>query len=187
MVQAVYLTKEMIAYVDDEDLPLVQQFRRWCATTNKERQKYYAATYLPKHLRPDGRFARVKLYLHRLIAQVKTPRLFVDHFDGDGLNCTRRNLIACSPRWNRHNAETEVGLYGFRGVTKGGLTTYRMRLFHEDKCYSAQGFKTPEEAAMAYDAKAIEIYGPFARTNAREGRLGEIPLMIDRPLLEMPF
>jgi hypothetical protein len=56
---------------------------------------------------PDGSH----LYLHRLIPGLTDPKTKVDHRDGDGLNCRRRNLRIASDAANNMNRRSKRDIY----------------------------------------------------------------------------
>lgn len=110
---------------------------------------------------------KYKLYLHRFIVDPPAG-LLVDHRNGVGLDCRRSNLRVGTHSENGSNRDG-ANATGFRGVTFcPGLKTrpYRAKItwppgqkMHLD--YHA----TAQEAADAYDAKCIELFGEFAWTN----------------------
>lgn len=165
----VYLTQDQVAKISPDDATAVLA-HKWLAT--KCMGKWYAARFVELPRGHNGRRRRRKIYLHRFLAGDK-PRTMVDHFDGDGLNCQRDNLLVCSKYWNSHNRDADIGVSKFRGVSlaTAGKKHYRARITHEGIEYHCGTYLTAIEAAEAYDAKAIELFGPYARTNLREGRL----------------
>ena len=181
------LTKDMIAFIDDADYPRVG-VHKWYATYC--RGKWYAATSLPWTINTKGKRVRPKLYLHRLIANPPSSTLHVDHFNGNGLDCQRDNLFVCNYVWNTHNTNREVGFSGFRGVERMGRL-WRASITFEGVRYREHGFETAAQAAREYDAMAIKYHGPFAKTNAREGRFANegVPtvVMSEAPVADIPF
>jgi hypothetical protein len=142
------LTQGKVAIVDDEDFERVSEHKWYAMLVDGH---WYAES------RPIG-------YLHRFLLNSPADCM-VDHIDGDGLNCQRYNMRLATNRQNQHNARTRIdNTTGFRGVCVNkdkwtaqikidGVLTYLGR------------FASPEEAARAYDAKARETRGEFARTN----------------------
>lgn len=103
-------------------------------------------------------------FMHRFLMDY--PAGEVDHKDGNGLNNTRKNLHAPSRSINKHRRHVRLSASGFYGVTKHKLSD---RFFANIKLNYRTVylglFKTAEEAALAYDSKALEIHGENAMTN----------------------
>jgi hypothetical protein len=127
---------------------------------------------------------RVRQYAHRLVTDAP-DELFIDHKNGDGLDCTRENLRVVGYSKNAQNTHRgRSNPWGFRGVEKI-CNRYRARICKDGKKYSRNGFSTPEEAARAYDEMALEFYGPFAFTNFERGvdkQVDKEPVEFDIPV-----
>ncbi len=111
---------------------------------------------------------REKIYLHRAIV-VPPPFYIVDHRDGDGLNCRRLNLRIATHSQNSRNIWGAMGANKYRGVTASGRR-WRARITRgrEDgtrEYLMSEFFDNQDEAARAYDAKVLELFGEFATTN----------------------
>lgn len=135
--------------------------RKWTIAT--EKSKLYVTTPIKNN---HGGYSRVKL--HRLITECE-PGKVVDHKDGDGLNNTRENLRICSNKDNCSNcAKNKNNKTGYKGVIVDKRILekkYRGQITHNYKCIKLGYFKTPEEAAQAYNEAAIKYFGEFARLN----------------------
>jgi hypothetical protein len=155
----IQLTKGYVAIIDDEDLPRVQHMKWWAAVREH-------TVYARGGLR-DGHAAEE--YLHRYLLNVPTGVL-VDHRDGNGLNCRRSNIRVATHAQNNANMRTPVGEAGYRGVypsknARGEVIGFVARMSHNNRTKYCGFFRTPLEAALAYDEVAVELRGPFARTN----------------------
>ena len=151
--KAIQLTQGKVALVDNVDFGRLIQYK-WCA--NFINSKWYAVTEI------DGK----KAYMHRVITGAPKG-MDVDHWDHDGLNNTRKNLRVCTRSNNQGN----------RGMQKNNKTGYKGVVWHKHrKKYQAQinlnhkirylgSFDSPIEAAIAYNEKAVELFGPFAWLN----------------------
>lgn len=109
-------------------------------------------------------------YLHRLI--MGAPRgLMVDHRDGNTLNCQRENLRVATCSQNTQNQKLgKRNKSGFKGVN----WDRRSEKWRSSLCVMQDGkmlsfnlgyYSEIQQAAQAYDAKAREMYGEFAKTN----------------------
>lgn len=150
------------ALIDDEDAERVLAFK-WIYDKNKRTGKEYAHRSAPG---PNGKTTTV--YLHRFILDAPAG-IHVDHKDSDGLNCQKENLRLATPSQNQQNMKViRSGAVPFKGVTYCPRPNRRRRF--RARLYGAGGaslgfFLTAEEAARAYDAKARELFGEFARLN----------------------
>ena len=110
------------------------------------------------------------IQMHRQIMKVKDPKVFVDHKDHDGLNNCRSNLRICTPTQNRQNVR-RLQLPGtYRGVyahfdKHGKPLRFSAVINKAGRPLRLGRFLTAEDAARAYDAAAIELFGEFAVLN----------------------
>jgi len=147
----VRLNNGMYEVVDDADYELVR-VHNWTALHH--RNTWYALT------RVKGKTVR----MHRLIFNAP-PGVQVDHKDGDGLNNRRGNLRDGSNSQNQANRHRVNSNTGFKGVSRA-YDNFR------DRPYLAKigrvhigWFSTAKQAAIAYNEKAVELYGTFANLN----------------------
>jgi hypothetical protein len=95
-----------------------------------------------------------------------TGRKFIDHRNGDGLDCREKNLRAADNSQNGANQGPRAGTSRFKGVglhRATGRWRARIKVNYRDQHLGL--FDNPEDAARAYDAAAIEAFGEFARLN----------------------
>ena len=104
--------------------------------------------------------------MHRLIMNAKKGE-FVDHIDGDPLNNTLDNLRICRKQQNEFNQKVRVdNTTGYKGVSLLKSTgKYRAYINKNGIRYELGVFHTKKEAALAYNMKAVELFGEFARLN----------------------
>lgn len=147
-----------VAIVDDDDYDYLM---KWTWTVGNGRNTKYAI----------GREKKFRINMHRII--MKTPEnLLCDHIDGNGLNNQKSNLRNCSRsqnQWNRrktiNTSSKYTGVHLFRCRKK----TYWMSQIRANKIVHHIGyFKTEEDAALAYNKRATELHGEFARLNKIE-------------------
>lgn len=130
---------------------------------NLSQYKWHIAKgYVSRTLFVNGRKTTEKM--HRMITNAKKGE-YVDHINGDKLDNRRSNLRLCSSRQNSMNRNKIVASSGFKGVYKNGKGIYMACIVANYKIIYLGTFKDPKEAAKAYDKKAIELFGEFAKTN----------------------
>lgn len=150
------LTQGMVALVDDDDFDLVSQYK-WCA--RKCRHTYYAVRWIK---RPDGTGTQTQL--HRAI--LKTDKS-IDHINRNGLDNRRVNLRPATHSQNQANRLQSIkNRSGYKGVHEGaGKNKWQAEICFQNKRFTLGTHMTPEDAARAYDAKARELFGEYARCN----------------------
>lgn len=154
------LTKGKVAIVDEADYDFLVT-SHWRAMSGYG--TYYALSWR------DGR----EHLMHRLILNAES-NLYVDHRDGNGLNNQRANLRAATNSQNLQNSKLRKdNTSGFKGVsaqTLRGKKTGRWsaRIKFNGRLTSLGMFSDAVEAAIAYDNKARELFGEFARLNFPE-------------------
>jgi len=149
------LTKEKAALVDDTDHDLLNQWK-WYAFWNGK--TFYAA-----RANPEKRGTTI--FMHQMILGVNGG----DHISGDGLDNQRANLRACTVSQNAMNARPRPNCASkYKGVTlKKELKTHPWQagIVINQKRIHLGYYATPELAALAYNKKATELFGEFARPN----------------------
>ncbi len=143
------LSRGKFAKVDPEDAERVLAMAPWQCTKSG-----YAIKILWKS----------RTYLHRML--IDAPAEFqVDHINGDKLDNRKSNLRLATSLQNRHNTPPHRdSRSGYKGVSFNGKR-WRARIGSNGRYRALGYFDTREEAAVAYDAAARELFGEFAWLN----------------------
>jgi len=102
--------------------------------------------------------------LHNFILNIKPP-IRSDHKNRNSLDCRKENLRICTHAENNYNQGLKQNnTSGYKGVSwdRGKWTA---RITKCGKLYLLGAFDNKEEAALAYNKKAIELFGEFAFLN----------------------
>lgn len=110
----------------------------------------------------------VQMPMHRLVSPPPDGKT-VDHINRNRKDNRRENLRICTQMQNTWNTGLRPNTaVPFKGVSLRKEKTsnpYRVSIRCAGKKYEVGNFDCPEEAARAYDAKAVELFGEFAKTN----------------------
>lgn len=140
-----------VALVDDADLPLLSGYR-WHLS-----RRGYPRAYLPG---TKGRTVN----LHQLL-RAPDGSGYRDHVSGDPLDNRRVNLRPCTVEENNRNRRAHRNnKTGFKGVSAFG-TGFRAVIHQGRKQIYLGTFPHVLLAALAYNAAATALHGPFARLN----------------------
>ena len=159
MARIIPLTQGRQAIVDDADYEWLSQ-HKWYVT------KVYAARWTGSR----------QEYMHREIMEAG-PAVQVDHIDHDTFNNQRGNLRLTTAQGNARNRKPQQRRDGskrhtpYKGVSvssyipKSGKRRYNAVISPNGKHIFLGSFKTPEDAARAYNEAARNLYGEFAWLN----------------------
>jgi len=141
----------------------------------------------------DGSYKCETIYLQRIVVDKFVPvpehlkkhkRLWIRFINGNPLDCRTKNL-----EWStlsnvvRNTTKTENKL-GYRGVVKTG-NKYQSIIYLNRKAINLGSFKTPEEAALAYNKKSLELFGKTKSLNKiKEPKQKEALIIEDNHLVE---
>ena len=112
-----------------------------------------------------------RYYEHRIAWYMVTgedPTGFeIDHINGDKSDNRFCNLRLATSQTNKANCGlSKSNSSGFKGVHRF-RDKWIASITHDRRVIHLGVFELPEKAAAAYDAKAIELFGEFALTNAQ--------------------
>lgn len=152
------LTNGGCTIVSVEDFEALSQFK-WHARKYKTRNKSYSYAIRAMGYGKSQKIVR----MHRAILDAGKTDL-VDHINGDTLDNRRENLRIATKVQNAANQAGRRSKSGFKGVVQ---TPYGWKavVCCNYKHHRMGPFTTAEQAARAYDAKAKELFGDFARPN----------------------
>lgn len=149
------IVKNRKVIIDDEDLNLINSLN-WTVEINPVGQVYFSNR-------------KNKVRLHRLI--MNCPKgMVVDHINGNTLDNRKSNLRICTKLENQYNQKKHKGNRHskYKGVTfRKELKSkpWEAFIYKDYKSTRLGYFATEKEAAVAYNAKALELYGQFAKLN----------------------
>jgi hypothetical protein len=145
MVVEIPLTQGYVALVDDDVAETICIQAKWCYN----------------HGYAFGRLQGENIYLHLAILGERPPGMVADHINRNKLDNRRENLRWATKSQNGANAVSRSNRSGYRGVhqKRGSKKFQAIITLHLGT------FDTPEEAALAYDDKARDLWGEFAQTN----------------------
>lgn len=148
------LTQDKFATVDDEDYEKLSAYR-W---------RYDNGYAKCGHSRYNDMWR-----MHEMILGQPTYGKVWDHIDQDGTNNQKSNLRLASRSQNGINRDIlKNNTLGFKGIKRQvykGKIKYSARITKDGTSYSLGCYLTKEEAALAYNKKAIEFFGEFAKLN----------------------
>ena len=165
------LSQGKFALVDPEDYEYLSQFKWFAFTTRWHENSEYTIFYAARTIYPP-RACDYNLRMHQAILGAPMPGFTIDHIDHNGLNNCRSNLRICtlgennanSRAYNLKNGKRNTTLRGVYKYTRGNKWYSTIR--HNGTLLRLGSFASEEEAAIAYDKKAIELKGRYAQINS---------------------
>jgi len=146
------LNKGKFALVDDEDFDTLSQ-KKWFVSTDG---------YAVRQDTKNG--AHLHVRMHRVIVNAPSA-MQVDHADGNRLNNQKSNLRLATKADNMRNRKMQRNnTSGYRGVFKAG-SKWASAICFENRLINLGYFTDILDAARAYNEKARELFGEFARLN----------------------
>lgn len=164
------LTQNKIAFVDSDIYNLLEDVP-FHAVLSKG--KYYARSN--RELLPSKRHT----YLHWVVLAPSFHKSFQIHFkDGNTLNCQRSNLeyieksvntqATSKKQCNRKKSSKYLGVSLDYDIKRLLNKRWGARIKHGGKTHMIGRYLTEQEAAEAYNKKAIELFGISAKLNRIE-------------------
>ena len=152
------LTQNKFAIVDDEDFEKLNQFK-WHA--EKRGDTFYARRS------EGGRLHLKRFYMHRQVMAPNNNKIHCDHISGNGLDNRKSNLRLCTSSENLMNQRPSIGATSkYKGVYwDKSRNKWGSRIGINGIGIYIGRFLDEIEAAKAYNLKATELFGDFARLN----------------------
>ena len=159
----IQLTQGKFALVDDEDYEWLSKYN-WYVKQVEKTNKYYAV----RCFRINGK--KKNVLMHRDIFHLNVgDKILVDHKDRNGLNNQRFNLRFCNYNDNARNRSSisKSKTSKYRGVSWiKESNKWRASIRNPNKKSQHIGlFLNEKDAAIAYNKKAINLFGEFANPN----------------------
>ena len=159
------LSRGLFAIVDDDDFEKINH-HKWYAYQNPT-GSFYAVRSVRTPIRRT-------IYMHREILGAPEG-VEVDHKYGNTLD-NRKEVIRLATTSQNHWNMRRRAVYAKRPVSssfKGvcwhkRLGRWQVRVGYKNKRLFVGQFQSEKDAALAYDRKARELFGEFARTNFKE-------------------
>lgn len=155
------ISRGYVAIVDDDDYENLSS-SEWTACVQKNRAGSVSIVYAYRWTSAKDGPKRM-IYMHRQVAGASDPKVKVDHKDHDGLNNTRGNIRIGTSTQNLGNQRIRTdNTSGYKGVTwYEPLKKWRAKIQFCGKHISIGYFNSIEQAALAYESKAKELFGEF--------------------------
>lgn len=162
------LPRKLKAMVDDEDYERLSSvtWHLYFSVRADGTCKVYPRTSVYR----EGR-SPLTVFMHQMVMPCGAG-LEADHVSGNTLDNRKENLRPATHQQNIMNSEKYRGNKHsqYKGVTKHSAngSRWRSRIRHNNVLICIGNYDSEEEAARAYDTKALELFGPFARINFPE-------------------
>lgn len=153
----VLLVEGQSVIISEKDLAIVSTYH-WHINNTRG--------YVQSSIYCNGKTKNVKM--HRLILGILDPKIKIDHQNGNQLDNRRENLREASPSSNAANARKRKGkcTSKYKGVflhKNSGKWAAKIKSNYKETWLGY--FDKEKDAALAYDKKAKEVFGSFAKLN----------------------
>ena len=118
----------------------------------------------------DGTYSTTTIYLHKIIAEKFVPKDSDEENDlimiknGNALDCRVENLCWSNRATIQRNTKKTHNKTGYIGVYQSHKK-FLARIYVDRKPIDLGRYETPEEAALAYNTKSIEMFGKTRNLN----------------------
>lgn len=151
-----------VLIIDDADYEYVSKYK-WTASNGR---------VVRRETLENGK--RRVIYIHRDLLN-PPDNLVVDHINGNAMDKRRGNLRICTHSQNSMNKRKPINSKNssFKGILPQN-GKYTVIIKREGKAYCGGTYETEIEAAIAYNQKAKELFGDFARLNEIPPQYAEV-------------
>jgi hypothetical protein len=140
--------------VDNDIIPKIKEYK-WYRGVNGRAYRTY---------RKNGK--NHNMWLHRFVLGIEEQGVLVDHINGDPSDNRRCNLRPCTSQENSRNMKKTRGSSRYKGVCwDNTYEKWMASICVDGKGITIGRFNDEKEAAVAYNEKALELFGDFARLN----------------------
>lgn len=155
---AIPLTQGLYALVNSDDYERLNKYK-WYA--HRDHSTFYAVRHAPRQNGKQG-----SILMHREILGLPKG-IDTDHRNGCGLDNRKANLRPAAHNQNQWNQQPHYkGTSQYKGVCwHKRQKKWRVQIRFEGTDIYLGVFTSEIEAAKAYDKKAVELFGDFAKTN----------------------
>jgi len=156
---------EKTVLIDDEDWPLASQ-HKWCLAYSITSDKLYVIA----NKKPRGTGS---IHLHRIVSGCPDD-MKVDHINHEPLDNRKANLRFCTKSENAQNIlkRQKNKSSKYKGVSLVKRTgKYRAYIMLNYKETHIGVFVRENDAAEAYNKKALELFGEFALLNVMQEKI----------------
>jgi hypothetical protein len=162
----VILRNNVEVLIDKADHALVSDFNWAIMPASKKTNKVPHDYAVMINSKKNGKIIK----MHRFIIGVTDSNVKVDHIDGDSLNNCRSNLRVATNQQNSFNSSKpntkRPPSSAFKGVCwDKARDKWHVGIKHNYKKINIGRFDSEIKAAQAYDERAKELFGEFAKLN----------------------
>ena len=172
----------LIDHLVYEELSKILYFKKYEVFQNLREHSTGVPVFQKYTQLPGGKCKVKSIYLNSVIANkyISRPvgsskRLFITYRNGNKLDCRVKNLQLNSMADLSRDRHTHRNRTGFRGVRKTPDGKYVSMISDRVKQIYLGTFFTAEEAALAYNKKSIELFGPTGSLNKVDKQGKPIP------------
>lgn len=159
------LSQGKFAIIDDDDYYRVNAMAWHAYRSSHAKLDLWYAKHTIAH--GDGTYSCMSM--HRFIMNSPSPLVQVDHKNNNGLDNRKENLRVCSITQNQGNSRKRKNTTSkYKGASWcERLSKWQAAIQHNRNRQYIGIYESEEDAAMAYDLKAISLFGEFAKTNLK--------------------